>query len=110
MRYRKNIGDAGEDLAAMVLENSGFSILDRNFNTRVGELDIVAMKNDVIHFIEVKTRSGSMYGYPSEAVTPAKQRHIRKAAEYYLQNRDCRYVSVSLDVFEVMTDLIENCM
>lgn len=104
------MGDIGEDLAALALENSGFRILDRNFNTKVGELDIVAMKNGVIHFVEVKTRNGSMYGYPSEAITPQKQRHMRKAAEYYLQNKDCIWRSVSLDVFEIMTDFIEGCM
>lgn len=110
MRYKKNVGDAGEDLAVMMLENSGFTILDRNFNTKVGEIDIVAIRAGVIHFVEVKTRNGGMYGYPSEAVTAAKRRHIRKAAEYYLQNRRHDWQSISLDVFEIMTDFIEDCM
>ena len=110
MRYKKNIGDTGEDLAVMVLENNGYRILERNFGTKVGELDIIAMKGGVIHFVEVKTRNGSTCGYPSEAVTPAKQRHIRKAAEYYLQGCRIPWSSISLDVFEIMTDHIENCM
>lgn len=110
MRYRKNIGDIGEDFAASILENDGFKVLERNFGIKAGEIDIIAMKNGVIHFVEVKTRNGSMYGYPSEAVTPAKQRHIRKAAEFYLQRCRLPWSSVSLDVFEIMTDFIEDCM
>ena len=60
--------------------------------------------------IEVKTRSGDICGYPSEAVTAEKQRHIRRSAEYYLQNKRCGWRSVSLDVFEIMTDFLEDCM
>ena len=110
MRYKKNVGDLGEDFAAQMLENSGFMILERNYRTKAGEIDIIASKNGVIHFVEVKTRNGFICGYPSEAVTPAKQAHIRRAADWYLQSRRLSEATVSLDVFEIMTDLIENCM
>lgn len=110
MRYKKNIGDLGEEFAAAILENEGFIILERNFRTKTGEIDIIAMKAGVIHFIEVKTRSGDICGYPSEAVTAEKRRHIRRSAEYYLQNNRYGWRSVSLDVFEIMTDFLEDCM
>ena len=110
MRYKKNVGDMGEDFAAQLLENSGFSILQRNYRTKVGEIDIIATKDGVLHFIEVKTRNGDQYGYPSEAVTQTKQQRIRKCAEAYLQNRRVTWQKVSFDVYEIMTDLIENCM
>ena len=110
MRYRKNVGDIGEDFAARLLTNSGFNVLQRNFYTKVGEIDIIATKDGVLHFIEVKTRNGNQYGYPSESVSPAKQQRIRKSAEIYLQNRRATWQKVSFDVYEIMTDLIEDCM
>ena len=110
MRYRKNVGDFGEDFAVQLLTNSGFSILQRNFYTKVGEIDIIATKDGVLHFIEVKTRNGDQYGYPSEAVSLTKQNRIRKSAEIYLQNRRITWQKISFDVYEIMTDLIEDCM
>lgn len=110
MRYRKNVGDIGEDFAAKLLENAGFQILERNYFTKVGEIDIIAVRDGVIHFIEVKTRNGDQYGYPSEAVTITKQNRIRKAAELYLQRRRMTWQKISFDVYEIMTDLIEDCM
>lgn len=110
MRYKKNVGDMGEDFAVQLLENSGFNILQRNYRTKVGEIDIIATKDEVLHFIEVKTRNGDQYGFPSEAVTQTKQHRIRKCAEAYLQNRRITWQRVSFDVYEIMTDLIENCM
>lgn len=110
MRYKKNTGDSGEDFAAAMLINNGFNILERNYSTKAGEIDIIATKDGIIHFIEVKTRNGNMYGSPAEAVTTSKQRHIRKAAELYLQSRRYSWDAVSLDVYEIMTDFIEDCM
>ena len=110
MRYRTNVGDIGEDFAVRLLTNSGFNVLQRNFYTKVGEIDIIATKDGVLHFIEVKTRNGNQYGYPSESVSPAKQQRIRKSAEIYLQNRRATWQKVSFDVYEIMTDLIEDCM
>jgi putative endonuclease len=110
MRYRKNVGDIGEDFASQLLTNAGYNILERNYRTKTGEIDIIATKNGVLHFIEVKTRNGNQYGYPSEAVDEAKQKRIKKAAEQYLQNRRLAWQNVSIDVYEIMTDLIEGCM
>lgn len=110
MRYRKNVGDIGEEFAAKLLENSGFRIIARNYATRQGEIDIIATKDGVIHFVEVKTRNGCQYGYPSDAVTRIKQERIRKAAQQYLGSRRLTWNSVSFDVYEIMTDLIEDCM
>lgn len=110
MRYRKNVGDIGEDFAAKLLENSGYRIIARNFATKQGEIDIIALKDGVMHFIEVKTRTGSQYGYPSDSITKVKQDRIRKAAKSYLSNRRLQWKSISFDVYEIMTDLIEDCM
>ena len=110
MRYRKNVGDIGENFAADLLSNSGYQIIERNYRTKAGEIDIIAIKDGTLHFVEVKTRNGDQYGYPSEAVTATKQMHIRKVAEQYLQGRRMHWNRVSFDVYEIMTELIEDCM
>ena len=109
-RYCKRLGDAGEDFAAKTLEDQGYEILERKFRTRRGEIDLIASREGVIHFIEVKTRTGDDYGYPAEAVTPEKQTHIRRVADTYLANRRMLWRSVSIDVVEVTFNMIENCV
>lgn len=110
MRYRKNVGDIGENFAADLLTNAGYQVIERNYRTKAGEIDIIAIKNGVLHFVEVKTRNGDQYGYPSEAVTATKQQRIKRAAEQYLQGRRMNWNKVSFDVYEIMTELIEDCM
>ncbi len=110
MRYRKNVGDIGENYAADLLTNSGFQVIERNYRTKAGEIDIIAIKDGVLHFVEVKTRNGDKYGYPSESVTEVKQQRIRRAAEQYLQGRRMQWNKVSFDVYEIMTEFIEDCM
>ena len=110
MRYKKNVGDIGEQLAADMLSNDGFRIVTRNYLVRDGEIDIIAIKNGVMHFIEVKTRTGDGFGYPADAVTPNKQKRMRRAANAYLASRRGQWNDISFDVYEVMVNHIENCM
>ena len=110
MRYKKNVGDIGEEFASKLLANAGYRILERNYACKAGEIDIIAVKDGVLHFVEVKTRNSMKYGYPSESVTRIKQERIRKAAKQYLQSRRLEWQNVSFDVYEIMTELIENCM
>ena len=110
MRYRKNCGDIGENFAADLLTNAGYKIIERNYRTKAGEIDIIAIRNGALQFIEVKTTSGDQYGYPSEAVTATKQLRIKRAAEQYLQGRRMQWNKLSFDVYEIMTELIEDCM
>ena len=110
MRYKKNIGDIGENLAADMLENSGYRIVIRNYRTKAGEIDIIAVKDGVMHFLEVKTRSGDEFGYPADAVSDEKIRRMKKAAASYLSGRRGVWENLSFDVYEVMVNHIENCM
>mgnify|MGYP002627213967 CR=1 FL=1 len=77
----KNLGDAGEIFAANYLENHGYKIITKNFRVRSAEIDIVAEIDDVIVFVEVKTRSDTKYGLPSEAVNFRKQQKIIEAID-----------------------------
>ena len=81
---RRAQGDAAEDRACRHLEGAGFTIVERNFRTRGGEIDIVARKGDVLVFVEVRSREDAGFGTPEESVTPAKRRRIVAAARQYL--------------------------
>lgn len=81
---RRAQGDAAEERACRHLERSGLTIVERNFRTRGGEIDIVARKGDVLVFVEVRSRGESDFGTPEESVTPAKRRRIVAAARRYL--------------------------
>lgn len=78
------LGQSGEELAVRYLMLNGYVILHRNFRCRIGEIDIIASKDDVLTFVEVKTRNSILAGFPAEAVTFAKQQKIRRVAQYYL--------------------------
>lgn len=106
-RSRIDLGKYGEDLACRYLQGHGYSILARNFRChRFGEIDIIACKQSVYSFIEVKTRVSTRFGRPAEAVTLAKQRKIYRCAEYYLQCAglmSCIPV-LSFDVVEIILE------
>jgi putative endonuclease len=91
-------GAAYEAQAAAFLEAAGFRILDRNWACPMGELDLVAEKNGLVAFVEVRARSNSAYGSPAESVTRSKQLKIIKAAQAYLKARRPAADSFRFDV------------
>lgn len=82
------LGKAGEDAAAAYLQEQGYTICDRNWRKNRLELDIVAMKDEVLVFVEVKTRRNTAYREPYEAVDWKKIRHIVVAADTYIKLHD----------------------
>jgi len=83
-RRRLDLGARGEDLAAAWYTSQGYHVLGRNWRCREGELDLVVARNGVVVFCEVKTRRGSAFGLPVEAVTARKQRRLRLLASRWL--------------------------
>lgn len=77
---RQALGDYGERLAARHLECRGMTVLDRNWRCRDGEIDIVAREGRTTVVVEVKTRGGTGYGHPLEAITPVKLARLRRLA------------------------------
>jgi putative endonuclease len=104
MKYNKLLGAFGEDMACSYLEKQGYKILKRNFNCRVGELDIVAMDGETLAFVEVKCRTGVNYGNPSEAVSFSKQGKIVKSALFFMTKYKLFDYMCRFDVIEVLTD------
>lgn len=78
-QHNQGLGAAGEDLAAEWLIGHGFRIVARNLRTDYGELDIIAEKSGHLHVVEVKTRRGTGYGSPLEAIDRRKQEHLRRS-------------------------------
>jgi putative endonuclease len=78
-------GGAAEDEAARHLERHGLAIVERNYRTRLGEIDLIAMDGEVMVFVEVRMRSSRGYGGAVESITVAKQRKIAAAASRFLQ-------------------------
>lgn len=76
-------GKLGEDAAVKVLAKQGYKIIARNFRSKFGEIDLIAVDRDVLVFVEVKTRWTKEYGYPEEAVNYWKIRSIIKTGQYY---------------------------
>lgn len=88
-RSRKNLGDSGERVAALFLEQRGYKILERNFRTRGGEIDLVAEDADGLAFVEVRTRRGDGAGAPEESLTRRKRtRMIAMAVEYLSRHEE----------------------
>jgi putative endonuclease len=96
MSIRAVIGSEGERAAAEFLEARGYRILERNYRTRLGELDLVADEGGTLVFVEVKVRRNDRFGGPAAAITAAKQARIARLAQQYvvsrrLGERPCRF-------------------
>jgi putative endonuclease len=96
------LGAHGERIAVAYLTRAGLRVLDRNWRCREGELDVVARDAGSIVFCEVKTRRGTGYGRPVEAVTAAKQRRLRVLAHRWLAAHDEHAPEIRFDVVGVL--------
>ena len=86
-RRRLDLGARGEELAAAWYTGRGYRVLARNWRCREGELDLILARSGSVVFCEVKTRTGSGFGTPAEAVTGEKQRRLRRLATRWLAER-----------------------
>jgi len=87
MPDNRSLGNFGELRACDYLIKTGYEILDKNFRCRYGEIDIIAKTGDAITFIEVKTRTNELFGLPEESIDIHKIKRIKKASNYYIQQK-----------------------
>lgn len=99
----REIGKMGEDAACEWLESRGFEVVHRNWRVRAGEIDVIARRQGLTVFVEVKARRGVAFGMPEESVTPAKARRLRAIAAEYL-SRSGTGGEARFDVIAVMFD------
>ncbi len=101
---RLTLGRRGEDAAAHFLKRKGMKIIERNFRTPVGEIDLIVRHRKTLAFVEVKTRSGQLFGTPAEAVGQRKQQQIIRAANWFLNDRGDQGLQPRFDVVAVIMD------
>ena len=110
----KLLGKEGEDRAARFLMKQGYRIIERNYRTRSGEIDLIAVHDGAVVFIEVKTRTSDAFGAPELAVNPRKQQRMVKAALGYIKYKKLHQVPCRFDVVAITTaaeqemELIQN--
>ena len=100
--FNKDIGSLGEDIAKNYLNQIGYTVLERNFRCKVGEIDIIGKDGDYICFIEVKSRYGKLYGNPCESVNYSKRLKIYKAANIYIMRKKLFKFNFRFDVIEII--------
>jgi putative endonuclease len=104
MSARRLLGDAGEGAVAGWYQQQGYAVVDRNWRVRAGEIDVIAQRGSTLVFCEVKTRRGTRFGTPAEAVTHTKQRRIRMLALEWLRAHGRHAGVLRFDVASVRPD------
>jgi len=99
--FKRLLGQEGEERAAQFLIQKGYRILERNYRTRSGEIDLIALHKDEVVFVEVKTRTSDSFGAPELAVNSRKQRSMIKAALGYIKYKKIHQVPCRFDVITV---------
>ncbi len=101
MSLKINKGEAGELSAINYIKEKGYIIAERNYHSRYGEIDIIAKKDSLYVFIEVKYRKNTSYGYPREFVDGRKQDKIRKTALTFISENNLPDGDFRFDVLEI---------
>lgn len=102
-KNKRLIGAKYENLAVAKLTDEGYTILERNFSCKLGEIDIIALNKEALVFVEVKYRTNFSSGFPEEAVNYRKQRKISLCADYYCMikgiydNENIRFDVIAVD-------------
>ena len=101
---RLKFGRDGESAALNFLKKKGYRILEKNFRSKVGEIDIIAEQDGVIVFVEVKARADHEFGHPFNALTPAKQKKIIQTAQSFLVRKRISDKTLRSDVVALTTN------
>jgi putative endonuclease len=99
---KRAVGLQYEQLAVDYLKQQNYEILERNFYTHAGEIDLIARDGTAIVFIEVKYRSSKANGFPQEAVTQKKQQRMIRSAQYYLYHNHMENIPCRFDVIAIL--------
>jgi len=101
-RDRRRCGADGEALAAAYLRDRGYTVLERNFRCRAGEIDLIALdRGRTVVFCEIRTRRSAAQGRALESVTPAKQRQVVRVAEHYVARHHLHAHPIRFDVVAI---------
>ena len=102
-KNNRETGAKAEAIACWFLKQQGYDVLEQNFYTKVGEIDIIAKEDQTLVFVEVKYRKDDKKGYPAQAVDQRKQQKIRKSAMVYLKKNHLSFEQpIRFDVVEIL--------
>jgi len=108
MNYKQKIGKYGEDLVCKFLERNGYQIISQNIKISFQEIDIIAKYEDLLVFVEVKTRTNISFGEADETITERKTTNLKRAISHYLANNNLDASKIRLDLVAVDLDKIKN--
>ena len=103
MSLSNQLGREGEDLAAQYLLKNGYQILERNYRYRKAEIDIIALKEETLAIVEVKSRTSSYFGSPESFVSQIKIKLLVMATDHYV-NKNNLFVSVRFDIISILKE------
>jgi len=103
LNSRQKFGEKSESIAVSYLKKQGYKIIEQNYRTKLGEIDIIAREKSTIAFIEVKSRKSKNFGSPKWAVTPKKQKKISMVALWYLKTTKQSNVKARFDVVSIIS-------
>ena len=101
---KKELGKKGEEKAIRFLKKRGYRLIEKNYVCKMGEMDIIAKEKDTLVFIEVKTRTSTLFGPPQLAVHSSKQRQLSKVALNYLKEKQLEDVKARFDVVAILLE------
>jgi len=108
MTYQRKIGNLGEEIAAKYLIDQGFQLIDKNYTTRYGELDLIMMESGSVVIVEVKTRTSDKFGTPESSITEEKLDRLEKAALLWFQDHPEVVDDWRIDVIAISLDHQKN--
>ncbi|SHE59613.1 putative endonuclease [Seinonella peptonophila] len=103
-KQRKAIGRYGETLAASHLEKLGYQVIERNWTSRLGELDIIAISDNQVIICEVRTTTQTYFGYGFQSVDRKKQQKLQRLALQYVAEKGWSHLNIRMDVISVLLD------
>lgn len=106
--FHLSLGQQGEMMAWHYLTQQGYKLIEKNYRCPIGEIDVIAEKKGYLCFVEIKTRSGKILGYPEESVSFPKQRKLVRIAQWYMKEAKKGDVGISFDVLALTLKENEN--
>lgn len=106
-QFNREVGKRGEEIAAKYLQDRNYKILEKNYSTKFGEIDLIAVKNNILSFVEVKLKQSEDFGTPEEMIGRGKLARVQHMAEFFiLENPDKAkiYETYSIDAVCIVSD------
>ena len=100
-KFNKLIGNFGEEIALSLLKENKHTVIETNFQTKTGEIDIISFDKNILVFTEVKTRTNKLYGQPFESISYSKIKNIIKVSKQYIHYKKLYDYFVRFDVIEI---------